>query len=549
MKFPQMDQYHQAIQNPNLVFEDVELKNARLETDQFGMPRVSSGGFALTYRLNGPGKAWAVRCFHREVSDRQKRYVAISQFLNQNPQPFFVPTDYLSAGIRVNTDWYPITKMAWVDGETLYRFIERNINDLAKIKPLSDQFLELVATLERLGVAHGDLQHGNILVSNGRLVLVDYDGMFVPALNGLLSEERGHVNFQHPLRNTEYRVDIDRFSAIVIFLALKALTPERWKKYSSGGENLLFKQDDFRAPQQSPLLNELEAVPEMRPLIQQFRAICQRELDKVPRLTDFIGGNLSTTVSTPIQLTTRQSQYEVIDASRRNDLLARVGQRVTVVGCILDQYHSDYNPNHTGRPFAFLNFGNRHQGDLTLVMWSDTLQLFNQQKKNIAQYQYQWVSVTGLIDQYKKDAYTPARPQIVISSPSEIEILKSAEEAKARLGISVASNPAQLTVSQLPTITETTKPPEPVPTKQTLEDQISELYQKRRPSSPPAWEKATQQPAPQASPKPEIKPLTSQNRHPAIRPLYSTTPSSQPPPKKGKKNKNWWEEVLGKLWK
>lgn len=37
--------------------------------------------------------------------------------------------------------------------------------------------------LHEKSIAHGDLQHGNILVdSNGNIYLIDYDSMFVPSL-------------------------------------------------------------------------------------------------------------------------------------------------------------------------------------------------------------------------------------------------------------------------------------------------------------------------------------------------------------------------------
>ena len=328
MKYPQMDEYHLAIQNPRTVFQDADLRAADVEKDQLGLPRVRSGGFALTYRLNNRNKAWAVRCFHKDVPNRQQKYAAISQFLALHPQPFLVATEYLPQGILVNTSRYPITKMPWVSGEALYPFIERNLaSNLAALRSLGRQFKELVLALEALGIAHGDLQHGNMLVANDKLILVDYDGMYVPALSGFTAEERGHVNYQHPQRNMQFDADIDRFSAIVIYLAFIAVTPALWRKYSTG-ENLLFDQDDFREPRTSSLFAELELVPDLKPLIQRLRIVCESRLAKAPRLDDFLSGNLPSAVSEPITLASRRSQYEVLDATKREDLLAHVGQRV-----------------------------------------------------------------------------------------------------------------------------------------------------------------------------------------------------------------------------
>lgn len=159
IQFPKMDEYQTAIQNPQRVFEDPELRNAVVTKNPLGLPKVSSGGFALTYQLKGSGKEWAVRCFHKNVENRQQRYAAISQFLNRNPQPIFESADYLPNGILVNGTRYPIIKMSWVAGITLSSFIERNIdNNLLAIKPLAEQFRDLISVLERLGIAHGDLE-------------------------------------------------------------------------------------------------------------------------------------------------------------------------------------------------------------------------------------------------------------------------------------------------------------------------------------------------------------------------------------------------------
>src|SRR5688572_2635649 len=128
MRFPHPTDYQQAIQNPGLVFREPELKKSQVKTDPLGMPIVSSGGFALTYCLTSPGgQQWAVRCFHKNVSDRQRRYEAITRFLQSHSSPIFTPVSYLSDGILVNGQRYPIIKMPWIEGQTLSRFIEGNI--------------------------------------------------------------------------------------------------------------------------------------------------------------------------------------------------------------------------------------------------------------------------------------------------------------------------------------------------------------------------------------------------------------------------------------
>jgi hypothetical protein len=428
-----MDEYQQAIQNPALAFQDADLRTCRTDTDPMGWPRVSSGGFALSYRLLGRDKQWAVRCFHKYVPDRQRRYAAISRFLNSSPSLIFTPIDYLADGIQVNGRWFPITKMRWLPGETLHKFVERNITNRQALGRLPGQFQDLVAALECMGIAHGDLQHGNIMVSNGKLILIDYDGMYVPELAGLSSSELGHVNYQHPARTEkEFGLHLDRFSSIVIYLALHALTvaPHLWHKYSAGGENLLFKQEDFLSPDTAGLLAELGAVPELRPLVKRFRIVCKSDLAQVPRLVDFLAGQMSAVVPAPWVPAPLRQQYPVIAANQRDRLLGSIGQRVVVIGRI-----TDYKLGMTkyDKPYAFLNFGDWRTGCFTLVIWSEGLQLFEAQQKSPADYTGKWVSVTGLLTKYSP-GWSLERPQIVVEMPSEIEILAGGEaEAKERL--------------------------------------------------------------------------------------------------------------------
>jgi hypothetical protein len=69
----------------------------------------------------------------------------------------------------------------------------------------------LASRLREAGVAHGDLQHGNVLLVPATdtdrlsLKLVDYDGMFVPALTGAQTGEVGHPAYQHPQRYRRMR--------------------------------------------------------------------------------------------------------------------------------------------------------------------------------------------------------------------------------------------------------------------------------------------------------------------------------------------------------
>lgn len=453
MKYPQAADYHQAIQSPATVFRDPTLRAAQVKTDPLGMPMVSSGGFALTYYLDVPGRAqWVVRCFKVDVPDRQSRYAAISHFLNTHRHPIFTTVEYIQDGILVNGQRFPVVKMPFVRGETLHRYIERNLGARRLLAALPDQFRQLVNTLDGLGVAHGDLQHGNIIVDGGRLVLVDYDGMYVPALQGHRSTEAGHRSYQHPARAEvagagHFGAELDRFSAIVIYLALTAVaqSPNLWQKYSNG-DNLLFVGQDFRVPENSRLLADLDALPALRSPAAGLRVLCRSELAGVPRLEDFLAGGIPSTDqgrsqesgTVPGRAAGAISQSAgdpsadaspALDAGNRAQLLHHLGDRVWVVGQITQLRKAT---TVFGDPYLFLNFGEYRDGCMTLVIWGDGLKLFGAGGVQPERYLGQWVSVRGLLTAYDVQG-GPKQPQIVVELPSQIEVLPGGAAAAAKL--------------------------------------------------------------------------------------------------------------------
>jgi hypothetical protein len=488
-KYPQPSDYQGAIQNPHIVFSDPELRVCRVRKNPLGIPAVSAGGFALSFYLEAPsGDTHVVRCFKADSPDRQARYAAISRFLNDNAHPIFLDVDFLERGILVNGEWYPIVRMPYVRGMTFQRYIEGEVTAKHSIADLPQKFRRMVDTLEKLGVAHGDLQHGNIMVQNGELVLVDYDGMYVPALKNHKGAESGNAAYQHPGRNDQFGPELDRFSAIVIDMALRALAvnPDLWTKYSNG-DNMLFRAADFDEPDKSKLLRELEALPGLREQVGVFRSICKGPLENVPRLNDFAAGKKTQGPLTVADWLPRKRQV-IYDAHKREELLALVGTQVTVVGKIVAS-----SEGHTfrGDPYVFLNFGNYRDSHLTLVIWSDELQLFQQQNKRVRDYVEQWVQVNGMLTMYKPTA-RDVQPQIVIDVPTQIELLQGGEAEARRLLADVGTQARVRPTIQLgavaPAQPATAFPPPSTPA------------QSPPPAQPPAPPPASAPPVPQPSP-------------------------------------------------
>ena len=297
MSYPTLSEYQDAIQNPKTCFLLPELKTSQPELDRFGIPRPYSGNFAVVFPVSFSNKKWAVRCFARDLSDRELRYRAINRYLNTNKLSCMVDFEFIQQGIKIRNNWYPILKMEWVDGLPINKYIENNLLNPKKIIDLRDKFYAMVTELQKFGVSHGDFQHGNILVSNNQLKLVDYDCMFVPGLKGLKSNELGHINYQHPKRSAnDFGPHIDNISSWCIYLSLEALgkEPTLWKVLDAGDENLLFKKHDLEYPATSNAFRVLERVSDknVKYITECFRkALEQKNLALVPSLNAKIAIN------------------------------------------------------------------------------------------------------------------------------------------------------------------------------------------------------------------------------------------------------------------
>jgi len=288
MPWPGPSEYQRVIQNPRICFYDPELKAGTVVLTPLGLPRVASGNFACVYEIRSGARRIAVKCFIRQISDLRRRYGLISQHLQGFWLPQLVRFEYQEQGILVQKQLYPIVKMDWVDGVPLHTFVERHLGDANTLLGLAQQWRALITGLQKARIAHGDLQHGNILVSAGQLRLVDYDGMFVPPLLGERAPELGHPNYQHPKRTAkDYDKSMDNFSALVIYLTLRALAaePRLWHSFHTG-ENLIFLKSDFDSPGQTPIWQQLWQSPDkdVQQLTEILEQVCVASPTQLPDL-------------------------------------------------------------------------------------------------------------------------------------------------------------------------------------------------------------------------------------------------------------------------
>jgi hypothetical protein len=291
MSWPTPQDFVEAIQNPKFAFADNELAEGITEVTPLGLPKVISGQFACVFKVASAGRVWAVRCFVRDFQDNKQRYDALSKALSEAALDFTVPFHFLEKGIRIRGSWYPIIKMEWLQGRLLGDFINDNSDSPTALESIAKQISAIHSSLKRLRIAHGDLQHGNAIVRNGKVILIDYDGMFVPALKGMASHEIGHRNYQHPFRRPEnFDENLDTFSVWVIFASLRIITidPSLWKRLQCGDDCIIFKAADFKAPYSSKVFDELKKHQDQR--IQGFafflEKLCYSDIKDVPDFSE-----------------------------------------------------------------------------------------------------------------------------------------------------------------------------------------------------------------------------------------------------------------------
>lgn len=271
MGWPSPTDYNGVIQNPRSAFRDARLKDCAVELKPgrpWPWPR--SGANAIVYRLYSGSWSTAVRVFmNPPKAERQSRYEKVHNYLQRARPKCTVEFTYEAEGICVNGQWLPILTMEWVEGQTLGVWFREAVErqDSGAIKQMSHSWIKLVSELRALEMAHGDLQHGNVMVKDNQLLLVDYDGMFVPTMNtgddqDRVAWENGLPAYQHPSRHTQLLSPaIDDFSAWIILISLRAVAddPSLWQRMIGDNEEetLLFTARDIKDPDQSRLWPEL----------------------------------------------------------------------------------------------------------------------------------------------------------------------------------------------------------------------------------------------------------------------------------------------------
>ncbi len=292
--WPTKAEYDLAMTDWVHTIQDPALRQGVLLRDSYG-PRSMGGAnlYVCVYRIDN----WLIRCFRATPPKRYppddivERYQHIEQFCRDSAAklPALVPVRVQANGIRVGTRMLPIVTMPYVLNSTaLGHYVEVYHNDTQRMQELTLAWQELIARMEAIPMAHGDLDLTNVLVEESgqgvRLRLVDYDNIWIPALRGRTQTEGGHEHFQHPAflppRQRPYDQTMDRFSALTIFISLQAiaLNPGLYDDWEADETSfLLLLSADYQDPTRADgRIAALERFPALRPYIVELRA-CLRE--------------------------------------------------------------------------------------------------------------------------------------------------------------------------------------------------------------------------------------------------------------------------------
>ena len=254
-----------------------------------------SGAFVAVFKGFYNGKNYAIRCFLSVEDETMYRHKLICDYLKEVNASWKTDSEFIENEIWVNGNSFPILKMEWLNGLLINQFVTKNLADNNVLSELQKKLVTVSKDLEYFEIGHGDLQCGNIIIigtsSNFQVKLIDYDGMYVPALINRNSIEKGRSEFQHPKRSKfNFSPEMDRFSIWVMITAIEALKIDKtlWSEVMQGGfntlDNFLFTIQDFINPNQSILFKRLFSLKStsLNFYLERLKMICYSDYSAIP---------------------------------------------------------------------------------------------------------------------------------------------------------------------------------------------------------------------------------------------------------------------------
>ena len=267
------------------------IKGATIQKDTSGNIIFMTGQFNVVFKIKKDNKYYALRIPTGGSKIPTADMKAIANYIEQNSLPYFVNFLYIDNGIGPIGRFYEdAILMDWVEGETLGGYIKNNKSDPNKLRNIASKFLEMIKYFHQKGIAHGDLQGGNIIVkADDSLMLVDYDSMYIPEFAGRDEVIRGRDGYQHNSRINNSSANkqtekVDYFSELVIYLSLLAIAEDNtlWKDE----DNFIFTQQDLNNSSAIKNTQAYKRLMELSPEIRELTEILCDYIDTA-NYTDF----------------------------------------------------------------------------------------------------------------------------------------------------------------------------------------------------------------------------------------------------------------------
>ena len=284
--YPGVRDWTMAVQLPATRFRGSPLSGLTAQKRPGGLVQVERGTFCYTFKVLLQGRVQALRCPHMPASNREDRLEALARFFQTHPCPHVVPFQVHrhAAHLPGYGQAFSVLSMDWVEGQALDDWFDAHLGDAPALQAMADRWRGLMRVLQGLGIAHGDLPHGNNLIRAGKPVLVDYDAFYAPATGGWPSDEVGHPNYAHPGRTAaDYGPHLDAFPGLSIYLSLLAAArlPALARQLTQAGrlDKLVLSRQDYENPAASARLQQMLVAPDpqVARLAAQLRDMCLAE--------------------------------------------------------------------------------------------------------------------------------------------------------------------------------------------------------------------------------------------------------------------------------
>jgi serine/threonine protein kinase len=284
-----------------LPFTKLNSRDFRLVYNEKNEPVRFFGRNSVVFKITDGTRFFALKCYTTELFNRWEYLSNVQSMLRSLQKDWIVPFEIYENELQVENDEQQvqlatIVLLPWIEGERLSDLVRlycsrQSLN--VNLESLRKSFIALAK--KHLGhlFSHGDITPENIIVTpSGEMMLIDQDSFTFEGWNSSSGQSGWSFPYQHPYRNPR-KPDLhaDDFSFLIIALSLKALerNPGLFQQFNSS-RGLLFTIDDYKYPDQSKLIKEIEKTEDLYllDLLSLFHAQLNKKSIAIPDLLKYL---------------------------------------------------------------------------------------------------------------------------------------------------------------------------------------------------------------------------------------------------------------------